>query len=58
MDWNSTCPNTSRVALAVIRYPAPVSVLDRRYGGLILVNPGDIPPTIPPIPCPIQALLF
>lgn len=40
MDYNSTASDASRVAVAVIRYPAPVPVIHPQYGGAILLNPG------------------
>ncbi|CZR55452.1 uncharacterized protein PAC_05340 [Phialocephala subalpina] len=40
MDYNSTASDASRVAVAVIRYPAPVPVIHPQYGGPILLNPG------------------
>jgi hypothetical protein len=41
MDWNSTSPVVSQVTIAIIKIPAPVSVTDSRYGGAILLNPGQ-----------------
>ena len=40
MDWNSTTPNGSTVAIAVVKRPAKVLVTNPRYDGPILVNPG------------------
>ncbi|KAE9368541.1 hypothetical protein N431DRAFT_60319 [Stipitochalara longipes BDJ] len=40
LDWNSTSSNGSRVAIAVIKLPAPVPVTDANYGGAVLLNPG------------------
>lgn len=40
IDWNSTSSNGSRVAIAIMKMPAPVPITDYRYGGAILLNPG------------------
>ncbi|KUJ24614.1 uncharacterized protein LY89DRAFT_634822 [Mollisia scopiformis] len=40
MDYNSTASDASRVAVAIIRYPAPVPLIHPQYGGPILLNPG------------------
>lgn len=41
MDWNSTSANSSRIQIAVVRLPAQVPVTDPRYGGAVLINPGE-----------------
>lgn len=41
LDWNNT-EDERRVILAITRLPARVSVTDVRYGGAILVNPGEL----------------
>ena len=43
LDWNST-GSASHVTIAVIKIPAPVSVTDHRYGGPIVINPGEFLP--------------
>ncbi|KIW55985.1 hypothetical protein PV05_04688 [Exophiala xenobiotica] len=40
MDYHASEVSPDRVALAIIRLPAKVSVSDPRYGGAILINPG------------------
>lgn len=42
LDWNSTGSQQQekRVAVAVIKLPAKVSVANDKYGGAILMNPG------------------
>lgn len=40
MDYNRVNGLGSRVAIALARLPAQVSVTDPRYGGAVLINPG------------------
>lgn len=40
MDYNRADGQGRRVAVALTRLPAKVSVTDPRYGGAVLINPG------------------
>lgn len=43
MDYNRTDTTRGRTfALAVVRIPAQVPIDDPRYGGAMLINPGEI----------------
>lgn len=41
MDYNRTKANDRTFALAMVRIPAKVPVSDPRYGGAVLINPGE-----------------
>lgn len=42
MDWKQGGNGGATVAIAVLRVPAKVEVSDPRYGGAIIVNPGEL----------------
>lgn len=42
MDWKHKGDTGATVAIAVLRVPAKVEVSDPRYGGAIIVNPGEL----------------
>jgi hypothetical protein len=43
LDWTAKDRNGGkRAAVAVARLPAKVAVTDPRYGGAVLINPGEI----------------
>ena len=42
MDWNNPETDNSTVAIAIIRLPAKVEVVDPRYGGAVIFNPGSL----------------
>jgi hypothetical protein len=41
MDYNRSNSESRKFTLAVVRLPARVPVADPRYGGAILINPGE-----------------
>lgn len=41
MDYNKTSEHDRNFVLAVVRIPAKVPVDDPRYGGAVLINPGE-----------------
>jgi len=42
LDWTAKDQSQGkRAAIAVARFPAKVAVNDPRYGGAVLINPGD-----------------
>ncbi|KAF2835303.1 hypothetical protein M501DRAFT_999355 [Patellaria atrata CBS 101060] len=41
LDWSHGESNGPEIAVAVIRQPAKVNVTDPRYGGAVIVNPGE-----------------
>lgn len=43
MDWNDVDATNNNVAIAVVRLPAKVKITDPRYGGAVIVNPGQSP---------------
>jgi len=45
MDYNRTEANDRTFALAMVRIPAKVPVSDPRYGGAVLINPGELLPS-------------
>jgi pimeloyl-ACP methyl ester carboxylesterase len=42
MDYNRTDSDSRKFTLAVVRLPAKVPVGDPRYGGAVLINPGEL----------------
>lgn len=46
MDWKRGAENDPSVAIAILKIPAKVDITDPRYGGVILINPGEFPVTI------------
>lgn len=41
LDWTSPVKDKRRAAIALTMLPAKVPVTDSRYGGSILINPGN-----------------
>jgi hypothetical protein len=47
LDWTLKDQNKGkRAAIAVARFPAKVTVTDPRYGGAVLINPGENQTTV------------